>query len=113
MDRYSVVSGIFTAGAICTCTGTAGALAPGALSAALFWQPDTNSPAARARSKGASSRPEAGTVVLLWIEAIGRIPVYLASNLTTLLSWSKMERVRHYFGRRGNLLVIWKFLAAG
>src|SRR5260370_9018846 len=95
MDRYSVVSGIFTAGAICTCTGMAGAPAPAGLSAALFWQPHTNTLAASASNKPAVRISAFDFPFLRLTGTNGPMPVYLASNLTPLCAIGQGRTPRH------------------
>jgi hypothetical protein len=96
MERYSVVSGIFTDGAIRTCTGVAGALAAEALLAALLWQPDSNATAANASSNTAARRLETGPSVRVRIGTVRRISVYVALNLTTLINKSKIQKGYSY-----------------
>src|SRR5260370_39233660 len=113
MDRYSVVSGVLTAGAICPWTDMAGAQAPGGLPAALFCQPHTNTLAASASNK-AARRVSAYDFPFQGLSGTnGRMPVYLTSNLTTLFGRSKMEREPSLLGRLGKLLVMLRFIATG
>src|SRR3989442_15999184 len=74
-----------------------GAPAPGALSAALFWQPHTKAPAASASSKTAFCLLGVSVLVLRSSDASGHMPVYLASNLTTLHCRNKIQRVHRYW----------------
>jgi len=70
----------------------AGALARGALSAALFWQPHTKAPAASASSKAAPRLSGVSFLILRLTATDGRMPVYLSSNLTILMEKSKIAR---------------------
>src|SRR6266850_3781525 len=70
----------------------AGAPAPAALSAALFWQPHTNAPAASASSKAAARLSGASLLVLQLTDTNGRMLAYLTSDLTTLMEKSKIVR---------------------
>src|SRR5713226_406225 len=74
-----------------------GALAPGALSAALFWQPYTKPPPASPSSKAASRPSGVDLFFLRLIDTRGLIFASLTSNLTILLGRNKIARAVTYW----------------